>query len=84
MVLIYLKLNPLIQGCFVLSLVEISPMVLKKMIVKFNFVNVFLQFCYYLPLKEEVALHLNKLEFPLPKEALCEVSLKLAQWLLRF
>ena len=29
------------------------------------------------------ALHLNKLETPLPKDALCQVWLKLAQWFWR-
>ena len=47
----------------------------------FNFVNVFLQFRNYLLLEKGEALHLNKLEFPLPKDALCQVWLKLVQWL---
>ena len=47
-----------------------------------NFVNEFLLF-YYLPLEKGVALHLCKFEFPLPKEALCQVYLKLAQWFFR-
>ena len=34
----------------------------------------------YLPLKKEYALHLNKFESPLPKDALCKACLKLAQW----
>ena len=42
----------------------------------FNFVNVFLLFCYYLPLEKGGALHLNKLELPLPKDALCQVWFK--------
>ena len=33
-----------------------------------NVVNVFLLFCNDLPLEKGVALHLNKLEFPLPKD----------------
>ena len=33
-------------------------------------VNVFLQFSNYLPLEKGGALHLNKLEFPLTKDAL--------------
>ena len=36
-----------------------------------NFVNVFLLFPYYLPLENGVTLHLNKLESPLSKDALC-------------
>ena len=42
----------------------------------------FLKFCQfpnYLPLQKGVALHLNKLEFPSPIDALCQVWLKLAQ-----
>ena len=48
----------------------------------FNFVNVHVYslFRNYLPLEKGRALHLNKLEFPSPKDALCHVWLKLAQW----
>ena len=45
-----------------------------------NFVYLFLLLPYYLPLENGVALHLNNLEFPLPKDALCQFSLKLALW----
>ena len=45
-----------------------------------NFVNVFSQFRNYLPLEKDGVLHLNKLESPSPKDALCQVWLKLAQW----
>ena len=44
-----------------------------------NFVYVFLLF-RNLPLENGGALHLNKLEFPSPKNALCQVWLKLAKW----
>ena len=46
----------------------------------------FLQFQNYLPLEKDVALHLNKLEFLSPKDALCQVWLKLAQqfWRTKF
>ena len=37
----------------------------------------------YLPLDKGRALHLNKLESPPPKDALCQVWLKLAQWFWR-
>ena len=37
----------------------------------------------YLPLEKGGALHFNKLESPSCKDALCQVSLKLAQWFLR-
>ena len=54
-----------------------------------RFLNIFnrnLLFRYYLPLKKGMALHLNKLETPLPKDALCEDWLKLAKrfWRRRF
>ena len=48
-----------------------------------NFVNVFTLLCNYLPMENVPALHLNKLEFPLPKDALCQVWLKLGQWFWR-
>ena len=53
------------------SLAEIGALVLEDEI--FNFVNVFLLFRNYLPLKTHVALHLNKLESPSDKDALCQV-----------
>ena len=37
----------------------------------------------YLPLEKRGALHLNKLESPSLKDALCQVWLKLAQWFWR-
>ena len=37
-----------------------------------NFVNVFSLFCNYLPLEKGGALHLNKPESPLPKDAMCK------------
>jgi hypothetical protein len=45
--------------------------------------SVFLLFCYYLPLGKGVSLHLNKPEFPFPKDELCQVWLKLALWFWR-
>ena len=48
-----------------------------------NFVYVFSLFRNYLPLEKGGALHLNKLEFHSPKDALCQVWLKLAQWFWR-
>ena len=39
--------------------------------------------CNYLPLAKGGGLHLNKLESPSPKDALCQVWLKLAQWFWR-
>ena len=40
-------------------------------------------FHYYLPLETSRVLHLNKHYFPSSKDALCQVWLKLAQWLMR-
>ena len=37
----------------------------------------------FLPYENLLVLHLNKLEFPLPKDAFCQVWLKLAQWFSR-
>ena len=37
----------------------------------------------YLPLEKVGAYHLNKLDFPLPKDALYQVKLTLAYWFLR-
>ena len=40
-------------------------------------------FCYFIIisfLEKVVALHLNKTDFPSPKDAMCQVQLKLAQW----
>ena len=49
----------------------------------FNFVNVFSLSQNYLPLEKDRALHLDKLESPSLKDALCQVWLKLAQWFWR-
>ena len=48
-----------------------------------NFINVFPIFCNYLSWEKGGALYLNKLESPSPKNALCQVWLKLAQWFWR-
>ena len=46
----------------------------------FKFVNVFSLFRNYLPLEINMALHLRMLKYHSPKDALCQVWLKLAQW----
>ena len=56
---------------------EIGPVVLQKKI--FKLINIFSLFRHYLPLEKGVVLHLNKLEFPSPKDALCQDSLKSAR-----
>ena len=48
-----------------------------------NFINVFLLFHDNLPLEKKVALHLNKLEFHSPRNAICQVCLKLFSCALR-
>ena len=49
----------------------------------FNFVKVFSLFRNNLPLKKGGSFHLNRLDSPSPKDALCRVLLKLAQWFWR-
>ena len=49
----------------------------------FNFVNVFSLFRNYLLLEKGGPLHLNKLDSPSPRVALCQVWLKFAQWFWR-
>ena len=49
-----------------------------------NSFNIFTHFRTYLPLEKGVTLYFNKFESPLPKEALCQVWLKLTQWFHRF
>ena len=72
---------PFTQGYFVPSLVEIDPVVLEKKI--FQICQCISQFRNYLSLEKGEALHLNKIESPSPKDALCPVWLKLAQWFWR-
>ena len=48
-----------------------------------DFWSLSIYFNYYLPLEKGMAPHLNKHDFPSPKDALCQVWLKLALWFLR-
>ena len=48
-----------------------------------NFVNVFALFHYYLPLELGVALHLNKIESPLPKDAFWQAWFNWPIWFWR-
>jgi hypothetical protein len=48
-----------------------------------NDLTLFLYSCNYLPFEEDLALYLNEFEFSLPKDDLCQVSLKLAWWFWR-
>ena len=61
------------------KLVEIGSVVLEKKIFYISSMY-FRYFCNNLPLEKGWVLHLNKLESPSPKDALCQVWLKLAQW----
>jgi hypothetical protein len=45
--------------------------------------TLFLHFCDYLPFEEDLALYLNKLKFPSPKDNLYEVWFNLACWFWR-
>ena len=72
---------PFTQRCFMPNLNKIGPVVLEKNI--FNFINVFLLFRNYLPLERGGGLYLNKREPPSPKDALCQVWLKLSLCFLR-
>ena len=70
-----------LKECFVPSLVQLSHCRGPGEDYFFIFVNLLTLFRYYLPLEKERNLHLNKLESPLPKDALCQVWLKLTEWL---
>jgi hypothetical protein len=45
--------------------------------------SLLLLFCNYLSFEEDLALYFNNLEFPLPKDDLCQVWLKFACWFWR-
>jgi hypothetical protein len=64
------------------SLIQFSLLVLKKKIF-FKIFSAFSLFRYYLPLERVYPRLLNKLESPSPKDDLCQVLLKLAQWFWR-
>ena len=55
------------------SLFVTGPMILVKEDF-INFINVFLLFRNYLPLKRGVGLHFNKLESPSPQDPLFEIG----------
>ena len=71
---------PFTQGCFVPSLVEIGPVVPQEDFKLFRCI-----FCTSLlsPLAKGMAIQVNWLEPPSPKDAFCQVWLKLAQWFWR-
>ena len=72
---------PFTKDCCVSSLVEIGPVVLEKK--NFKCCQCIISSPYYLPLEKSLILHLNIFEFPLPKDVLCQVCLKLAQYFWR-
>ena len=60
-------------------MVEIGLVVLEKKILKFR--QYILAIFFYLPFEKGESYYLNKLEFPLSKDVLCEVWSKLTQCL---
>ena len=72
---------PFTRGYFVPSLVEIGPVVLEKKFFKScQFIFIISQLS---PLWEESGLSFEQTWIPLPRNTLCQVSLKLAQWFWR-
>ena len=71
------------KNAFLQGLVKIGPVNLeKKMFLNFDNVLNFLIFRKYHLLEKGWVLHLNKLVSPSPKDALCQIYLKLVQWFL--
>ena len=67
---------PFTQGCLVPSWLKMTPWFWRRTFLKS--VNVFLIFNVYVPLKRDMPLHLNKLEFPSPNKGcfvLCLVEI---------
>ena len=78
-VLICLKLNPLhLRICQVW--LKLAPWLWRRRFLNFN--NVILPFRNFLPLEKD-AFPLNKVKPPSPKDAVCQVWLKLARWFWR-
>ena len=74
-------MNPFSQGCFVPSLFETNPVILEKKISKF--LIVFSLYLFPIGKGRDLTLHLNKIESPSSKNALCQVWWKLAHWFWR-
>jgi hypothetical protein len=70
-----------ISDSFHVNMTYSGSVVLEKKI--FKWPHPFLHFCDHLPFEEDLALYLNNLEFPLPKDDLYQVWLKLACWFWR-
>ena len=73
-----LLLNKLENPLYIRVWLKLALWFLRKRFI--NFVDVISLFPNYLPLEKGITLHLNKLEFPSPKDALYQVWLKLVQW----
>ena len=58
---------------------EFGSVVLEKKIFLISSMYIFLLFRNILPLEKDVALHLNQFQSPSPKDALCQVWLKLVK-----
>ena len=81
---IWTNLNPLYTRMLYAKCGEISVVVLQKYKYRYlNFVNVFSLFRKYLPFEKGGDLHMKKLVSSLPKDALCQIWLKLVWWFLR-
>jgi hypothetical protein len=72
----------IISESFYVNMTYSGSVVLEKKI--FRWPEPICAFCfYYIPFEEDLALYLNNLEFPLPKDDLSQVWLKLADWFWR-
>ena len=71
--------SPFSKRCFE----PIGPVVLYKKSFKFRQMNTFSLFPYYVPFQKSMELPVKKLESPSPKDAFCQVWLKLVLWLCR-
>ena len=81
MVLICKTLSPSTTlGRFMPSLVQIGPMFLEKI---YKFCRCIFAISKSSPLEKDNAPHLKRLEFPLPKNGLCQVWFKLSQLFFR-
>jgi hypothetical protein len=71
----------IISESFHVNMTYFGSVVLEKKI--FKWTHPIFAFCDYLPFEEDLALYLNNLESPLPKDHLYQVWLKLASWFWR-
>jgi hypothetical protein len=71
----------IISESFHVNIAYSGSVVLEKKI--FKWAHPIFEFFDFLPFEEDPDLYLNNLEFPLPKDDLCQVWLKLASWFWR-